>query len=36
MAHAMNGFEVTMIDAKGFGLSSGSRAGGTLLEDGLE
>ena len=32
----MNGFDVMLIDAKGFGLSSGTRRGGVLLEDGLE
>lgn len=32
----MNGFEVTMIDSKGFGFTSGTRGGGILLEDSLE
>ena len=33
LAHAMNGFDVTLIDMKGFGLSSGTRRGGVLLQD---
>lgn len=29
--HALNGFEITMVDQKGFGFSSGTRAGGFKL-----
>jgi len=29
--YALNGFEVTSVDTKGFGYSSGTRAGGFVL-----
>jgi len=34
--HAMNGFEVVLIDYKGFGYSSGTRGGGFKVQDAHE
>jgi len=36
LMHAMNGFEVVMIDYKGFGFSSGPRGGGFKVQDSHE
>lgn len=36
MLYSMNGFEVVMIDFKGFGFSSGPRAGGYIVQDSHE
>lgn len=36
LMHAMNGFEVIMVDYKGFGFSSGPRGGGFKVQDAQE